>query len=64
VRKARELLTTGGGVEVDVDVDGDGVGVGDDDPPGGVTSISIQRFSPPSLVSHAFGYVGLVPPWK
>ncbi len=59
-RNAWELVTEGGGDDDD-DV-GVGVGVGDGDDDVGVTSISIHRFSPPSLVSHALGYVGLVPP--
>ena len=52
VRKARELVAGGGDADVGVGV---GVGVGDDDDEPGVTSMSTQRFSPPSLVSHALG---------
>jgi len=56
------LLVGGGGDDDDADVDGDGEGDGDDVDEVGVTSMSIQRFSPPSWVSHASGYVGAVPP--
>ena len=63
VRKALELVVTGGGGGVD-DEGGGEDGGGDDEAEVGVTSTSIHRFSPPSWVSHALGYVGLVPPVK
>ena len=57
VRNARELAADGGGGGDDGggDEGGGDEGGGEDVDDVGVTSMSIQRFSPPSWVSHAFG---------
>jgi hypothetical protein len=54
MRKALELVFEGGG-GVDDDGGGDDGGGDDDIDEVGVTSTSIQRFSPPSWASDALG---------